>query len=153
MTITYSPSNERVVPRFKRRIATLCLQEVAKELGRTLEEINYLFMSDEELLVLNRQYLNHNYYTDILTFDTQYEEEDSRTIRGDIAISLDRVRENAFRIGLHFEDELFRVMAHGILHLCGLDDHTPEDDLKMRIAEDHALHILKKKLGDTRFFY
>ncbi|MDX1906752.1 MAG: rRNA maturation RNase YbeY [Bacteroidia bacterium] len=100
--------------------------------------IAYIFCSDEFLLGLNRAYLNHDYYTDILTFPT--EEPGIEGVAADIYISVDRVRDNAAEYRVSFEDELHRVMIHGVLHLLGLDDHG-EAEMLMRKAEDEALSL------------
>lgn len=99
--------------------------------------VHYHFTNDEHLLQLNLQSLNHDYYTDILTFD--YSTPDKIEI--EIFISLDRVFENAQSFNIQFMDELIRVMVHGILHCIGYDDHTDEDVLKMRDAEDKYIHF------------
>ena len=102
--------------------------------------MGYIFCSDEKILEVNRQYLQHDYYTDIITFD--YSEGDR--ISGDIFISIDTVRSNAEKYGTNFDDELHRVIIHGILHLCGLKDKSEADSKKMRKAEDKALSIRSK---------
>lgn len=113
---------------------------VAKKEKRTCGNISYIFCSDEELLKINIQYLNHKTLTDIITFD--YTEEDK--IAGDIFISVERVEENAEKYKVDFENELHRVMIHGILHLCGYKDKTPKDEKLMRKKEDEALALLGK---------
>ena len=105
-----------------------------------LEEINYIFCSDEYLLQVNREHLNHHYYTDIITFDNSEEE---KTIESDIFISIDRVKENAESQNIPFEDELNRVMIHGVLHLLGYADKTEEEKKEMREKEDACLSLLK----------
>lgn len=144
MKINYYATEKESLPPFRRRILRQWLDEVVEKQGKNLVSINYFFMSDEELLRMNQQFLSHDFYTDILTFDASPEDPDS--IEGDIAISLDRVRENARKLLLPYEAELHRVMIHGILHLCGLEDETPREALAMRIAEDHALFLLHKFL-------
>lgn len=111
------------------------VEAVAKTEKRTIGGINYVFVTDEEILKLNKQYLKHNTYTDIITFD--YSE--SKEISGDIFISVDRVRDNAKKFKAKFEDELHRVMIHGVLHLCGYKDKTPKDSKEMRKKEDNSL--------------
>ncbi len=111
------------------------IQSHHKELG----EINYIFQSDDELLELNKSALQHDYFTDIITFD--YCEED--VISGDLFISIDRVKENALNFAVPFEQELRRVMAHGVLHLLGFKDKTELDSKKMRSAEDKALDLFQ----------
>lgn len=99
-------------------------------------EINYIFCSDEYLLEINQDYLNHDTYTDIITFDTSLSPSE---IAGDIFISTERVMENAKDYKVSFHDELYRVMAHGILHLCGYNDETEEEVEKMRERESYYL--------------
>jgi len=104
--------------------------------GETVGELNYVFCSDEHLLGVNREFLQHDYYTDIITFDTS--ETDAR-IDGDIFISVDRVADNAAQLGTPPDQEMRRVMAHGLLHLCGYGDKTPEEVVTMRAKEDEWL--------------
>lgn len=101
-------------------------------------EINYIFCSDEYLLRINKEYLNHDYYTDIITFN-QSEYDD--TVHGDIYISIERVKENFKTTSASFEEELRRVMIHGILHLLGFADHTKAEKKKMREKEDACLSL------------
>ncbi len=109
---------------------------------RKVGELNFVFCSDEFLLGMNKQYLNHNKYTDIITFD--YSKEDKTLpIAGDIYISVDRVRDNAAKFNVAFEDELHRVIIHGTLHLLGFGDKTKAAKEEMRKQEDAALRSLK----------
>jgi probable rRNA maturation factor len=103
--------------------------------------INYIFQSDESLLALNKKYLNHNDYTDIITFN--YSEGSS--IHGDIHISIDRIKENAITFASSFEEELHRVMIHGILHLLGYNDKSKEEKEIMREKENDCLEIFREK--------
>lgn len=98
-------------------------------------EVSVIFCSDDYLLKINEQYLNHNYYTDIVTFD--YVE--NSVISGDLFISVDRVDENASQLGVTFNEELYRVIFHGILHLCGYKDKTNAEKEVMREKEDFYL--------------
>ncbi len=102
----------------------------------TLKDLNYVFCSDASLLERNIQYLNHNTLTDIITFDLSEEE---GLIEGEIYISIDRVRENAIKFSKSFEDELHRVLIHGVLHLAGYRDKKPEQKAEMRKKEDYYL--------------
>lgn len=111
------------------------LLAIAQEHGQTLRELNYLFCSDNHMLEVNGRHLNHHYCTDILTFPMP----SANGVSGDILISIDRVRDNARHHEQRPTDELHRVMAHGLLHLLGLDDTTPELQRAMRNAEDHCL--------------
>lgn len=114
------------------------LVKVADGFNQKIGGITYVFCSDEYLLEMNKEHLDHDYFTDILTFPLHEEGQD---IQSDIFISLDRVRENASDLGFSFQDELDRVMVHGLLHLLGQDDHGEENQKKMRAAEDHALSL------------
>lgn len=111
------------------------LKAVSEEEGRRLGQISVIFCSDPYLLEINRKYLGHDYYTDIITFD--YSEGD--TISGDLFISVDTVRSNAEYYSADFKDELDRVIVHGVLHLIGYDDHTDEQSAEMRARENHYL--------------
>ena len=121
--ITYNSENIKM-PRLKRRETSVWIESVAATYDRRIGEIGYMFVDDEKILEINREYLGHDYYTDIITFD--YDESD--VLNGDIVISVDTVRSNAEQFGKSFDDELHRVIIHGILHLC---------------AEDRALTLLK----------
>jgi probable rRNA maturation factor len=111
------------------------VEAIAKTEKKTVGGINYVFVGDDELLKLNKQYLKHNSYTDIITFD--YSE--GKEISGDIFISVDRVKENAKKFKAKFDDELHRVMIHGVLHLCGYKDKSPKDAKEMRKKEEFSL--------------
>ena len=117
------------------------LKEVAARGGYTAGDINYVFCSDDYLLEMNKQYLGHDYYTDIITFDNR-EDAASKRVDGDIFISIDTVRANGEEYGEGFERELHRVMAHGLLHLTGYDDGTEAEQKQMRAAENAALALL-----------
>jgi probable rRNA maturation factor len=112
------------------------LKELAKEEGFKIIELNYIFLSDEQLLEMNVSYLNHDTYTDIITFDNS-EQEDK--IEGDIFISVERVAENALKFNVSTETELIRVLSHGLLHLCGYLDKKPADVKLMREKEEYYL--------------
>ena len=107
--------------------------------GFQVGELNYVFCSDDYLLEINRAHLNHDYYTDIITFDYV----DEKVLNGDIFISIDRVEDNAKSFSVTFADELRRVIAHGALHLMGLNDKSPVEQREMREAEDQALELYK----------
>lgn len=104
-------------------------------------EINYIFCSDNYLLQINKNFLSRDYYTDIITFD---QSDDPNEINGDIYISVDRVEENAKNNSSPFEEELHRVMIHGVLHLLGFKDHSDEEKKKMREKEDACLSLYQK---------
>ena len=136
--ISYNTDGVRM-PKRKKRETTAWIKAVAATFGRKVGEIGYMFVSDEKILEVNREYLGHDYYTDVITFD--YDEDD--TISGDIVISLDTVRSNAEMLGKIYDDELHRVIIHGILHLCGINDKGPGEREIMEAEEDKALALLK----------
>ena len=127
------------MPNIKRRATTAWIKAVAATYGKRVGEIGYLFVDDEHILDVNNQYLGHDYYTDIITFD--YCEGD--ILNGDLVISLDTVRSNAELFGKPYEEELHRVIIHGVLHLCGLNDKGPGERELMEDAENRALALLK----------
>lgn len=114
------------------------LKKVADKEGFKVKNLNYIFCSDEYLHKINVEYLEHDTYTDIITFDNS---EDDDVIEGDIFVSIERVKENSQTLNTVFEDELKRVIVHGLLHLCGYDDHTPEDKAEMRRLESEYISI------------
>ncbi len=129
----------------KRGVA-VWLREVASSKGYKVGDLNYIFCSDEYLLNVNREFLGHDYYTDIITFDNtqDYHFETGREgVSGDIYISIDTVRSNGEQYGEGFDRELHRVIVHGLLHLTGCDDTTPALEKKMHAAEDEALELLE----------
>lgn len=112
--------------------------EVVSRETKSLGDICLIFCSDDYLLEINQQHLNHDYFTDIVTFDYTVEDE----VAGDLFISVDRIRENAVDFGVSFEEELHRVCVHGVLHLCGYKDKSEADELLMRQKENEALSLL-----------
>ncbi|MDJ1473112.1 rRNA maturation RNase YbeY [Xanthocytophaga flava] len=126
----------------QKRSLTAWIKQVILDEGYQLELLNFIFCSDNYLLSINKQYLDHDYFTDIITFE---QSEDPSTIEGDIFISIDRVKENADTFNTEFSQELYRVMIHGVLHLCGYMDHTPEEKEQMRDKESYYLRILSIK--------
>ncbi len=135
------------------------INEIILRKNRKTGSVNYLFASDPYVLNVNRQFLGHDYYTDIITFDTSdYESPgavncQSDRLSADIVISLDTVLANSESYGSTFSSELYRVMAHGILHLLGYDDHSESDIVEMRKAEDEALALLQHfGLGDDQCY-
>jgi len=138
MAISYY-SEDIPLPSFKKSIVNKWIRETALNYNKTVGTITYLFCTDEKILEMNRQYLQHDYYTDIITFD--YSDHDK--IAGDLVISLDTVKTNADKFGTDYMDELYRVIIHGILHLCGINDKTSEEQNVMTNAENEALSTLK----------
>ena len=134
--ITYQTVGVKM-PSIKKRENNAWIKAVAACYGKKVGEVAYIFCSDERIIEVNNEYLQHNYYTDIITFD--YSDED--TISGDIFISLDTVRSNAEQFEQEYEQELYRVVIHGILHLCGIDDKGPGEREIMENAENHALSM------------
>lgn len=137
--ISYNTVNVKM-PAIRRRDTSAWVKAVAASYGKKVGEIAYIFVDDEEILRVNREYLQHDYYTDIITFD--YTEGD--TISGDLFISLDTVRTNAEQFDKPYEEELHRVIIHGILHLCGINDKGPGEREIMEAAENKALALLKE---------
>lgn len=135
--ITYNTDGVKF-PNIRKRPATAWIRAVAAAYGKKVGEIGYMFVSDDRILEVNREYLGHDYYTDIITFD--YCEGD--TLSGDLVISLDTVRSNAALFGKEYDEELHRVIIHGILHLCGINDKGPGEREIMEQAEDKALAML-----------
>jgi len=123
------------VPLNKKREIKSWLQNVAKEEGKKIGELNYVFCSDNYLLEMNQQYLNHNTLTDIITFD---QSDNPTIVEGDIYISFDRVKENGSSLQSE-KTELYRVMVHGLLHLLGYKDKKTEEQQLMRSKEDYYL--------------
>jgi probable rRNA maturation factor len=128
-------AEEVELPVFPKQKITRWIKETATAYGKKAGDIAYVFCSDKRILEVNNQYLKHDYYTDIITFD--YSE--GPVISGDIFISLETVQSNAVAFNVSMEDELRRIMIHGILHLCGQDDKTPELRLEMTRKENLAL--------------
>ena len=134
--ITYNTINVKM-PAIRRRDTSAWIKAVAASYGKRTGDIAYVFCDDEEILRVNREYLQHDYYTDIITFD--YSEGD--TIAGDLFISLDTVRTNAALFDTTYDEELRRVIIHGILHLCGINDKGPGEREQMEAAENQALAL------------
>lgn len=123
-------------------ILTAWLCSVGEQENVPFYEVNYIFCSDEYLRKVNVEYLDHDYYTDIITFP--YED---GVVHGDMFISSDRVAENAQTNGVSFFQELCRVMVHGVLHMAGYGDKTPEEEQTMRVKEDVYLKLLESRLS------
>ncbi len=128
------------MPKIRKRDTSAWIKAVAATYGRKVGDVGYMFVSDEKILEVNREYLGHDYYTDVITFD--YDEDD--IVSGDVVISLDTVRSNAELFGKEYDDELHRVIIHGILHLCGINDKGPGEREIMEAAENKALAMLGK---------
>ena len=134
--ITYSSEGVKF-PNIMKRETSNWIKEVAASYGKKVGEIGYMFVNDDKILEVNNQFLGHDYYTDIITFD--YDEDD--VINGDLVISLDTVKSNAELFHKEYEEELYRVIIHGILHLCGINDKGPGEREIMEAEENKALGL------------
>ena len=134
--ITYNTDGVKL-PSIRKRDTTAWIRKVAATYGKRVGEIGYMFVDDKKILEVNNEYLGHDYYTDIITFD--YNEGD--IINGDLVISLDTVRTNAEKFRKDYNEELHRVIIHGILHLCGINDKGPGEREIMEAAENKALSM------------
>ena len=123
------------MPALDERKVSRWIRSVAADYGFSVGNINYIFCSDERELEVNRRFLGHDYYTDVITFDYST----PSTLNGDIFISLDTVRSNAELVGTSFDNELLRILIHGVLHLTGQGDKTPETKTQMTAKEELAL--------------
>ena len=111
------------------------IKKITIEYGKKLSKINYIFCSDKRILEINMQYLLHDYYTDIITFDYSV----ANIISGDIFISIDTINSNAVKFNVSFEKEILRIIIHGLLHLCGQNDKTDDEAIEMTRKENNAL--------------
>ena len=134
--ITYNAEGVKL-PKIGKRDTTRWIKAVAATHNRKVGEIGYMFVNDEKILEVNNEYLGHDYYTDVITFD--YFE--GNILNGDIVISLDTVCTNAEKFGKTYEDELYRVIIHGVLHLCGINDKGPGEREIMEENENKALAL------------
>ena len=125
-------------PKLEKRKTNAWIKTVAEKYDKKIGEIAYIFCDDAKILEVNKTYLQHDYFTDIITFDYC----EGAVLNGDIFISLDTVRANAQEFGVTFENELHRILIHGILHLCGQEDKTPEARLEMTRKENDALQMI-----------
>ncbi|WP_071147536.1 rRNA maturation RNase YbeY [Bacteroides ihuae] len=138
MAVTYQTEDTKM-PAIKKKETTEWIKSVAASYEKRVGEIAYIFCSDEKILEVNRQYLKHDYYTDIITFDYC----EGNKLSGDIFISLDTVQTNSEQFHTTYNDELHRTIIHGILHLCGINDKGPGEREIMEAAENKALAMLK----------
>jgi len=135
--IQYIAENIKM-PALEKQKVNKWIKDIAADYGKKVGDVAYLFCTDERILEVNKQYLEHDYFTDIITFD--YSERN--IISGDIFISLETVKSNSEEFGVSFKEELHRIIIHGILHLCGQDDKTPELRQEMTNKENKALEKL-----------
>ena len=139
MAITYQTEGIKM-PDIKKRETTEWIKAVAATYEKRIGEIAYIFCSDEKILEVNRQYLQHDYYTDIITFDYC----EGNRLSGDLFISLETVKTNSEQFNTPYEEELHRTIIHGILHLCGISDKGPGEREIMDAAENKALAMRKQ---------
>ena len=140
MTISFNKADATATLKNRVALKSFIEKRVKKE-GLSIESLNYVFCSDKYLLEINKQFLDHNYYTDIISFDLS---EVSGQLIGEVYISVDRVKDNAKTHGASFTEELLRVIFHGALHFCGYKDKKPSDSKKMRQMEDLWLSAYMK---------
>ncbi len=138
MPIKFQSENVTFPGTIKKRETANWIKTIAADYGKKVGELSYLFCDDQKILEMNRHYLQHDFFTDIITFDYS----DGNSIAGDIIISLETVRSNSQKYQTPFEEELRRVIIHGVLHLCGLRDKNRKEQKEMREAEDKALFLL-----------
>jgi rRNA maturation RNase YbeY len=137
MPIKFYEQDTRSAIKDKRKLSAFLEKLVAKQLKKVKQiKLNYIFCTDEFLLTMNKEYLDHDTLTDIITFDLSETQAD---LTGEIYISIERVKENAVKFGTSYTDELHRVIFHGALHLCGYKDKTASDKKEMRAMEDKCL--------------
>ena len=140
----YYYAEEVKFPDIKKRETTAWIKKVAEKYGKKIGDVSYIFCSDERILEVNREYLQHDYYTDIITFD--YTEKDR--IAGDLFISLETVKTNSERFGTEYDEELHRTIIHGILHLCGINDKGPGEREIMEQNENEALAMRLENINN-----
>lgn len=134
------------MPVFPKRKTSVWIKMIAEKHGKRVGDVAFIFCSDEKILEVNFAYLAHDYYTDIITFDYSKDQ----VINGDLFISTDTIATNAAKYEVTFENELYRVLIHGILHLCGIDDKSEKQRVRMRMLENEALEIWYSKTGDNK---
>ena len=139
--ISYNVVNTEMPPINQQKV-TEWVRQVAATYRRHVGDINFIFVDDEEILRVNREFIGHDYYTDHIGFDYSQ----GSTISGDIYIGVDTVRTNSEQIGCDYNEELHRVIIHGVLHLCGIDDKGPGERAIMEAEEDKALELWKNSI-------
>lgn len=137
MAVSYY-AEEVKFPALRKRVTTAWIRSVAAVYGKKVGDVSYIFCSDEKILEVNKEYLQHDYYTDIISFD--YTE--GKVISGDLFISLDTVKSNAEQFGVDYNEELHRIIIHGILHLCGINDKAEGEREIMTQKENEALALM-----------
>ena len=140
MSIWFNSIEVRDPLRGIKKVSKEWIKAIIKEENRKLGAVNFVFCTDDYLLKMNKEFLNRNYLTDVISFDLKQENE----ISGDIFISIERIQENAKKYGVTFLEELIRVMAHGLLHLIGYNDQNAEEKRDMSLKEDYYLDRMKR---------
>ena len=143
--ISYQSENIKM-PALHRRETSAWLRRVVDSYGRRVGNIAYIFCDDGKILEVNKKFLHHDYFTDIITFD----DDEGNLVSGDIFISLDTVRSNSVKFHTDYELELHRVIVHGVLHLCGINDKGPGEREIMEAAENKALALLAAENAQTQ---
>lgn len=138
----YFQADNIPIPALQQEQVKNWIHSIAAYYGKRVGNIHYIFCNDERILDVNRQFLQHDYYTDVITFDYS----NGVVLSGDIFISVDTVRSNAAQQKVLFEQELLRIIIHGVLHLTGQNDKTPETHAQMTQKEEHALGLYSKLL-------
>ena len=141
--ITFNNENVKM-PAVERKLVRAWLKLVVDGYGREVGNLNYIFCDDNRILEINKEFIGHDYYTDIITFDYS----DPKVVHGDMYISLDTVFTNSKKFNTSYKDELMRVIVHGLLHLCGIDDKGPGERAIMESAENDALFKLKNMIKE-----
>ena len=139
----YNESCNYALP--KKRLTSAWLKSLAQQEGYALGEVNYIFCSAEHLLEMNRQFLGHDYFTDVITFDYS-DRKGTKIVAGDVFIDVDTVADNARIYGTTKTNEMHRILAHGVLHLCGQKDKSPRDEKQMHRKEDKYLKLLEEMM-------
>ena len=142
MPIKFYTDHTILPKQIKKKLISEWINEIIYKKEKKPGKILYIFCSDKQIRKLNRQYLQHDYYTDIITFDYSTMNE----LSGELYVSLDTVKTNAVKFNTNYMEELYRVLIHGILHLCGINDKTAADQIKMKEEENKAIEILMNKL-------
>ena len=140
MIISFSFQKAQITLAERRRLKAF-ITSIFRRNGKELRQLSYVFCTDDYLLAINQKFLQHDYYTDIITFDLS---ESPKVVEGEIYISVDRVKDNANKLGVSVKEEIHRIMFHGALHLCGYVDKRPKDREIMRLEEDKNLRLYFK---------
>lgn len=141
--ITFNSDNVKM-PAIERKLVRDWLKKIADGYGRLVGNLNYIFCDDDKILEINKEFIGHDYYTDIITFDYS----NPKVVNGDMYISLDTVFSNSKKFNTSYNEELLRVIVHGLLHLCGINDKGPGERAIMESAENDALYKLSNMIKE-----